>query len=251
MAEVIAGARTYVDVPAPEVARGGVMSVASVVDDPDVHALMGALYLTDACATAEEWDEWCTMTPSSPKVFDTGPDVVEGDPFVVYAGVSCDFQKMDEAKARARKRFEYAERRMVDRAVAAWLAANADTIPGTGASITEAVGAAEQYAAEAYGGVPNVLMSIAMTACACHAHVVYPALNGALSTCQGSRVANLAVDTDTVYVTGQITLLRGPVEVIAVPSLGGTNAAPPRALAERIYVPLMECVAGKIDATCE
>ena len=40
--------------------------------------------------------------------------VVVGDPFAVYAGVSCDLQRVDDGKARAERRLTLTESRAVD-----------------------------------------------------------------------------------------------------------------------------------------
>jgi hypothetical protein len=85
-------------------------------------------------------------------------------------------------------------------------------------------------------------------------------LDGSLTTCQGSLVANVTIPlddpvvtaTETIYVTGQITLLRSPVNTISVPQQPRDDGtyAPARALAERIYVPLFECLVAKVEASC-
>lgn len=262
MPEMIAGARWFLDVPAPPVMTGGVLSVARVIDNPPVHALMGSEYTTDACATAQEWTEdWCTMTPANPKVFDTGWDLVQGDPFVAYTGLECMLTTLNEAKGRAIKRFDYAESRSVDKGVAAWLDANAAVDLGGPFPVNQAIGIAEAYAATVYGGVPTLLIPrqfVCCSTCGC----IERGLDGSLSTLLGSQVAaittpmTLPVAPDaagTMYVTGQITLLRGEVSSYSTPQQvldDSGNFAPPRALAERIYVPLVECLTAKVQVTC-
>jgi len=55
-----------------------------------------------------------------------------------------------------------------------------------------------------------------------------------------------------MFVTGQITVLRGPVMTFSVPAMtdGAGVLHPPRALAERIFVPIFECLVGKLEVTC-
>lgn len=262
MAEMIAGARWFLDVPAPPVLGGGVLSVARVIDNPPTHALMGAEYTTDACATAQEWlEDWCDMTPANPKVFDTEWELVQGDPFVAYTGLECMITTLDEARGRVVQRFGYAEGRAVDKNVAAWLSANAAVDLGGPFPVNEAIGIAEAYAATVYGGEPTLLIPRQFVSCAC-GYAIHRELDGSLRTCQSSLVGNITAPITlpvadpvegTMFVTGQITLLRGEVGSYSTPQqvLDDTGTfAPPRALAERIYVPLIECLTAKVKVTC-
>ncbi|HEY6415790.1 MAG TPA: hypothetical protein VIX41_06120, partial [Acidimicrobiales bacterium] len=104
-----------------------------------------------------------------------------------------------------------------------------------------------------------------LVGCACANRGVLRNLDGSLTSCQGSNIANVVtgsvgvgapptpVTEDTMYVTGQITLLRGPLEQYFAPQqpFGDGTYAPPRALAERTYVPLIECFVARITVTCE
>ena len=258
MAEMIAGARNRIELPAPAPLGGGVLSVATVIDNPDPHSLMGVEAETDACATAEEWTEWCTVTPTGRKDFVDDFEWVFGDPFAVYTGVACAIQRLDDAKARAERRFTYAESRAVDKAVATLLEADALDLGGP-YNINEAIGVAEAFAATIYGGVPTLLIPRQFVPCACGCGSLRPNLDGTLATCAGSRVAPLttaiavpAASTGTLYVTGTIVLLRGDVISISVPSQPADDGtfAPARALAERLYVPVFDCLAAKVDVVC-
>lgn len=256
-------ARNSVDIPPPPIATGGVLDVARVIDSTDPHDLLGAEYLSDACADGHVWEEFCTMNPAAAKVFDEGPDVVIGEPFAVYAGVECTLQRLDEAAERAKRRLAFTERHQVDLRVRDVLDAEAITL-GTGAlPVAQGIGILESYGATMYGGLPVITMSRAAVACMCSTVSVTRDLSGRLTTCQGTPVANISMalysdpDSNTdpntwAYVSGQITLLRGPVEVISVPQqpLGDGTYEPPRALAERIYVPLIECLVAKVEVTC-
>ena len=56
MTAMMGYARSTVNVPPPPVRPGGVLSAANVIDVADGdHALLGAEYLTDACAEAKLW----------------------------------------------------------------------------------------------------------------------------------------------------------------------------------------------------
>jgi hypothetical protein len=259
MPEVISGARTFVTLPSPRPIPGGVMSVANVVDTSG-HELMGAIAETDACATAQEWAEWCDMTPTGRKLFDSAPDFVTGDPFVVYAGVSCDLQRLPESKARAERRLAMVESRMVDLHIDAMLATDGDVVDlGGPMSLGEAIGVAEAFAATVYGGAPTLLVPRVVVPCGA-AGTLHPNLDGTLATLAGSPVAPLTTPITvpvtapvaTLYVTGQITLLRSPVASFSVPQQIADDGTfePMRALAERIYVPVFDCLVAKVEVTC-
>lgn len=257
MPAMITGARAFIDAPPVTPLGGGVMSVANVVNT-DGHELMGAQFESNACADVEEWEEWCTVAPTGRKLFDDARAYVEGDPFALYAGVACDLQQVDDAMQRAVDRLDLAESRGVDRKVRELLEVEAVDLGGP-FPVNQAIGVAEAYAATVYGGVPMLLIPRLFVPCTCGNGAVRVD-NGRLMSCQGSQVANVTTpitepvtaETETIYVTGQITLLRSSATSISVPQqtrLDGTFA-PARALAERIYVPLFECLVAKVEASC-
>lgn len=264
MPEMIAGARAWIELPAPEPIRGGVESVARVIDvTPEGHQLMGVEGITDACATAEEWTEWCDTSPTGRKIFEDAPEIVVGDPFAIYAGVSCDLQRLDEGRRRAEARLGYGESRAIDLHIDAMLTADTDVLDlGGPFPLAQAIGAAEAFAATYYGGAPTLLIPRLYIQCGCSNGALKANLDGTLATCTGSRVAPLTtpvdlpvlIDTAVMYVTGQVTILRGPVQSFSVPqqvavSNNGTFA-PMRALAERVIVPVFDCLVGKVEVTC-
>ena len=258
---MITGARAWVDLPTPEPLGGGVVSVATVIDTSG-HELMGVESQTDACATVEEWDEWCTTAPVGRKLFDGPWEYVSGDPFAVYAGVSCDLQKLDEAEDRAKARLALGESRGVDFHVDAQLAADLDVIDlGGPFPLNEAIGVAEAFAATVYGGKPTLLIPRVLIPCGGGFTQFQASLAGNLITVAGSLVGPLTTAIAvpyvsgpvTMYVTGSITLLRGPVNSFSVPQQVdgfGPDFAPMRALAERVYVPIFDCLVAKVEVTC-
>lgn len=270
MPEMIVGVRNRVEVPSAAVAVGGLLAAARVIDVTDPHDLMGAEYETDACGAPHVWERWCipanvdcTPSPDQLKVFDQEMLAVEGDPFALYAGIDCDLMPAAQQVARARARFDYTERAGVDSTVYSRLEAltGTDVVDlGGPFPLPQAIGLAEAYAASVYGGVATLVVPVEMVPCACDHGVITYGMDGHLVTCQGSLVANVVTTADltpppastTVYVTGQITLLRGPVMTINAPPGYDCNGdpTPPRALAERLYVPLIECLVGKVEVTC-
>jgi hypothetical protein len=259
MPEMITGARAYIEAPPVNPLRGGVLSVARVVPS-NGHDLMGAQFLSEACGgELEEWDEWCDASPVARKVFDSAYEVVEGDPFMVYAGTDCFFNSLDEAKARATTKLTLNEHRNVDTHVMALAEVTAVDLGGP-FPVSEAIGVAEAYAATVYGGQPTLLIPRLFAPCGCLSGLLKGNLDGSLTTCTGSLVAPVTTPitepvvatSATIYVTGQITLLQGPITAISVPSQlhGDGTFAPARALAERIYVPLLDCFVAKVEASC-
>lgn len=252
-------ARNYVTVPPPEVATGGILAVARVVN-ANPHDLLGAEYQTDACTNMGLWDLYCegvTEGPPTPKNFDEAPSIVEGDPFTLYTGVECTLQRLDEAADRARNRFNYGERAGVDSAMQGVLEQLATVVPGiTGAlPVAEAIGVLEDHVYSLYGGPATIVLPMPMIGCACRDGLVSRNLDGSLETCSGSRVANLingGVTPYRAFACGQITLIRSEMSVISVPQqpLGDGTYEPPRALAERTYVPLIECLVVRVEVTC-
>lgn len=257
---MITGARAWIDLPTPEPLGGGVVSVARVIDTTG-HELMGVEGQTDACATVEEWNEWCTTTPVARKLFDGPYEYVTGDPFAAYAGISCDLQTLAGAEARARARLDLGESRAVDQHVDAQLAADADVIDlGGPFPINQAIGVAEAFAATVYGGRPTLLIPRVVVPCG--GSVVFESTpGGVLTTTAGSLVGPITTAIAvpyvagpvTMYVTGSVTLLRGPVNSFSVPQQVddlGPTFAPMRALAERVYVPVFDCLVAKVEVTC-
>jgi hypothetical protein len=259
MAEMITGARTFIDAPPVTPLGGGVLAAARVISTTG-HALMGAQFLSDACGgPLEEWDEWCENNPVARKLFDGSYELVEGDPFLVYAGVDCALDGVAEAKTRATNKLTLNEGRNVDTHVLELAEAEANDLGGP-FPLNEAIGVAEAYAATVYGGKPTLLIPRLVVPCACGSNLLHTNLDGTLTTCSGSLVAPVTTPVlgpvtsavSTIYVTGQITLLQGAISAFSVPSQlhGDGTFAPARALAERIYVPLLDCFVAKVEASC-
>ncbi len=249
----ITGARHWVDVPAPERKIGGALDVVRVIE-PDPHALLGAEYQTDACFTADEWLSNCgnypvvdceagTATVTDSKVFHGLAEVV-GDPFTVYTGVECPFPGAgpDAYTVRAQAALALKESRGVEERLTALFDAWPNSPALAASNIVGAVAQLEKWLEENYAGRGYLAMSRGQAVLAAAAQVISPALNGTLASVVGTPVI-LGVGTDTtIYASGQVTLLRGPVIVNGVTGMTvGDTCLPARTLAERTYVPLIEC----------
>jgi hypothetical protein len=266
----ISEARKYVEVPAAVPFQGGILSVAQILSAGD-HDLLGAEYQTDACAEGGIWDLLCwidkgiadcagSTVPAPPggyKQFGQ-PDMVSGSPFAVYDGVDCDGPGSTGNEERARRRLGYSEGRQVDRKVTAILEAGKDA-DLTDVSLQEAIMAFEDLAAANYGGYPVIVMPRSMAVCAYAQRLVERGPNGGLITVNGTQVAATAPADDAttpnearVYLAGRITLIQGDVRTIEVPGVVRPDGKcdPRRALAERMYVPLIECTVVAATASC-
>lgn len=263
-------AKTYKQLAAPVPHQGGYLGSVNVVP-ADAHDLMGVEYLTDACAPGQVWAELCynanqnfcsgdavTEPTDGYKVFGQ-PELVEGEPFAVYEGAECDgLITEQEAMERAAARLGYAESRQVDYAIDTWLAANVDQDLGSG-TLKALIMRFEDFASASYGGYPVVSMRRSLVTRAVAERLVFPSPNGGFQTALGALVvptaeaaASYGDDTD-IYVTGQITLVQGQViqKMVSEVVRPDGSCDPARGLAERMYVPLVECMVASATVTSE
>lgn len=253
-------AKSYIEVPAPPVRVGGVLSVATIVPvELGNHAMLGAEYLTDACADGDVWENICSLIdlkfceggPVTPPVdgFKTfgQPDLVEGSPFAVYDGVECGLTSLEDAEARAISRLGFSENRQVDQKVAELLDAQKSASLGP-LSALDAIMEMEQIIAESYGGYGTILMPYSLMVCAFAEDLIVRAVGGGAATINGTAVVGYATPrtptADNVFAVGRIVVVQGPVLSYSVPPVTRPDGTcdPARALAERIYVPLFECI---------
>lgn len=266
MTVVLGGARTRISVAPPPVAAGGFLTAANVVDLTDGdHALMGAEYSTDACGAVTEWTAaWCVDpipaqctdpgAAANPKVFTEARQWVSGDPFTFYAGSACDIDTLEGRLASATAAFNYGERFGVDQAMAAWLT-TVDTETSIAGDIDCALGQAENWLAANYGGVGLVALPIPAVVPALASGSLRRTDSGRIITALGTTVAayiELGPAPMDAWVMGQLTLLRGPLKSYSVSPMVRSDGTcePARALAERSYVPLVECAVGHFTVTC-
>lgn len=265
-------AKTYIEVPPPPPYEGGLFSVANIVPATG-HALLGAEYMTDACTEGALWTEICysvnrafcddVTIPTPPldgyKTFGE-PSLVEGSPIAVYDGVECRAiggGSDAEGEAQAKRRLAYSEQRQVELYLPAIMTGPAVQVENiVSASVADAIMQFEAIAVLTYGGVATILMSRPYAVCAYSQRLIERAFDGSLQTVNGTRVAAIAAnpgEEDNLFLTGQITLLQGPVIAHAVHEVVRPDGTcdPRRVLAERMYVPLIECMVVATTAPCE
>lgn len=255
MSMTIAAARQWVELPPTTPRDVPAVRLARVINSTG-HELLGVEGETLACATAGYVDDFCGPVA---KEFDPAPEFVTGDPFAVYTGVSCDIQSISEGERKANEAMAYTEARAVEMRLAAWLAANATPVVGA-TSLVAAVGLLEDESFKRYGGeiwlwLPRTQLGFAAQAgllcCRSDDRLVTPWGTTVIPYSSGTLGGTQAVVTNTVFVTGRLTLFRGALQVVAVPQqpMDGAPYKSPLALAERIYVPLFDCFVAQSTIT--
>jgi hypothetical protein len=242
--------RFAIDTPVREGVRGGLLSVARIVDAPKEALYLGVKYL--------QGDE----TPPAPvpdigedKEFAIFEDAVEAEPFTLYKGVEYAMLLGEQTDVAAQ--FNAGETYGVEKALQAGVLNDlaTDLTPTSGTPVTNikyAIGLLEQYAADSYGGLPllhgnKVAVSLMS---------VFISDTGGLKlfTKQGTPIANgggygpdgpdtAGAGEAWLYISGGVTILRGPLDVYPAHNLKGNRTL---ALAERTYVPVVDSFVAAI-----
>jgi len=241
----------YVAAPPLTPPRFGILSAAVVIDSPNPHIGFGFQYVPDFCGPARMTVGVCA-DPSGQKVSESGRDVVDGQPFVVYSLSDCKTIGNTDAQARAERALTAGEGRAVEEWLAARLTAEATNI-GAWTGVDKALAMLEHYIACNYGGAGTIHMDRAHASLLGTTHLV-ASTGGRLTTMLGNVVsAGCYDDTDplgpsTMWATGTVTLERGPVGGPGNPVLDpATNDL--FALAERPYAGAWECFAVAVGVT--
>lgn len=242
-----------IDAPARTPRRGGLLAVANVQDAASSHAAFGVEFQTfELCGDFGNglWAAPCGsdvpgLAYDTEKEF-SGPQVITGSPFGVYAGVECDLLGTYGAEARAR--LESGEELTVSTAYYGLLGpefADAGNQIGTFApgNTVGAIAALEQAAATRYGGLPIIHMSPFNASLAVSQQAAFlDPLTGVLFTGLGTPIAvGAGYPGDRIWATGSVHIWRTPVRTYDVPDVR-TNTA--QTLAERIYVIATDCFIG-------
>lgn len=205
-----------------------------------------------------------TEFPIGPKLFDT-VGLIEGEAFFVYKGVHCLYVGEDY-KAWAQRALESAEDRAVEEGFLRSVLAQASTIdltptPGTAVNLVQAVAIFERYAGLNYGGTP-IIHAARSTVTYGLDQDAFTAKDSQVRTKQGIPVANGAGYESNLgpdgtpadpgeawlYLTGAVTLLQGEVGVHESTDYENNDRL---ALAERGWIPLVDCFAVAVLVTLE
>ena len=253
------GTPIYIEAPAVAPAAGGLYAVANVLEgEPHVGA-SGFQYLSENCGVSSSLDDPSCVTAEDrvEKTFDETVLVESTDPFAVYKGVEC-VDMHDDDTVWARRVLELTEHIAVEQRVMEELLLGATDItptPGTPVAVRHGIALLEGIAAANYGGVPVLHMARSTTTIGFSEHVLEHDSAFTITTMQGALVANgggyevnlspagvAAPEGQAwMYVTGAVTVVRGPVITNRViPGVGPLNLQ--MALAERLIAVSAECI---------
>jgi hypothetical protein len=233
----------------------------------------GAHTITLTAASGATWTSaeftW-PLTVGLPNVITLGEktadgiDVVQGQPFSIYKMTECQDLTGDDTGWVTRS-LALGEAHAVESGFMQAVLAQPTTVMPNGTtpvSLINGIAILEGYAADVYGGVPtlHVPRSVATRAIAKDALTV--GLDFTVMTPQGALVANgggyslnlgptgepAPAGQAWLYATGLVTLVRGSVQAHRVLDETNNNQV---ALAERTYVPAVDCFVAAVLVTLE
>ena len=209
-----------------------------------------------------------SFAPNDPKAA-PGLAVGTADAFVVYAGVDCRIVGLVDSAAKARRRLEFVERRLVEERV--WvqqLAVPSAVLPTgstTAVSLKEGIAALEEALGDSYGGIGIIHSPEWLTPYLSDRKQIVP--DGAkLRTSLGTKWAfgrgylntdpdGVAATTGTawLYATGDAVVRRSEMLPVIDERSGATDLSINDALiiAERSYAVILDCVLFAVHVTLE
>lgn len=255
--------------------RFGAMTAFTVLDRPDSddenHERNGIYYKSPFCAGVNTFVDDCDVNNVVPKTpTDVDRDaVVVGCPFHLYAYLSCRSTTLAQMLIDARTALDIGEQRGVEANVWSQVLATANSVivntaPGAAGAlgVTSGLAALESRMADCYGGQATIHANRGIANYAAEQYQLEKQ-GAAAFTPLGSRWAFYAGNDDTlgpdasvtpaghtwIYATSQLTLRRFPVNVpqdvdhILSITPAGAVTNEPIVIAERTYVPSIECCA--------
>lgn len=265
-------ARTYVQAPVAPTSRYGLFRVATGPLSLPLHSRTGGLeYESPFCTLPVGYAVACE--PGSSKDFETGYDLVEGDPFVVLAATVCGTGGLGEERASrlAVDRLKAGEQAAVEDifsrgtfGIAPSLGNNADVVELTATtSIVTAVAELEEWLYSRYGLAGTLHVPLIAGAPLMNANIIrYDTGSGIWFTDLGTKVsignyAGLEKDGDapaaghtTLYITGEVTIWRDSDSDIFVSPYGqNVNRTTNQSymVAERSYAMTLDCHIANVD----
>lgn len=251
--------------------RFGLLSVATVIEESDPHIRNGIQYKPMACiAGVEPWDDVCPPAVpdlKTPTDLDDQNVRVEGDPFTIYSYLSCKTTTLEAMFDQVRNAFALGEPRAVEQEF--WLRVLAqpdctvlNEVAGAAGALSTLAGIAalESYMADNYGCSATFHADRAVAPYAFSDHQLVRN-GGALETQLGSRFAAYGASINTgpdgvvapdghawIYATSQVILRRFPVDTYpeSVDQILQRNSNEPIVIAERTYVPSIECACAAV-----
>ena len=245
-----------VPAPAPLGLRYGLLTAA--IGPLSLSSVQGGLgggvrYLPETCGRTRTYPVDCPADVDPPtKTFDPNDDLIDADPFVVYASLQCGASGFTaaELEAKVRRRYANGEQSGVESEFGDILAAAADPLTAPDpSSIESVVGELEQWlygSGANYGNIGYLHAPIRVMAHAAFAGMLVQDRNlwktqmGTIWVFGGGYP-----DDGTIYITGQVTLWRA--DDIVVPPVDqtfdrATNQY--KLVAEREYAAAYDCAAA-------
>jgi len=205
---------TYVNAPTRGARRGGIFAVAAVEDNVDRLLMADVLsWTSDDCDFPVGVPELCfgeSADPGGVKTFEGLTTAESATVFAAYAGIAC-WIDGDDFAGRARAKLAQGAHKIVEDHAAEWLAANAGVaLPSE--SVATAIALADNYADDAFPGLPVIWINRGQADIALSEHAVIADGNGGLWTANGTPIiASSSIPANTVYVTGTVTVYRSVV----------------------------------------
>jgi hypothetical protein len=237
--------------PQTQDAVGGLLGVANIVPQDDLVTFHGVNYLSILSGHSRRYEEGVE------KVFDELP-VVEGDPVTIYRGIDTSLLVQGGVGApEVERAFNASASYGVEEYVQEILNSMAvDITPTPGTPVTNikaAVGLLEQYAAQQYSGLPLLhankfaveLMTELSVGEGNKLHTVNgtPIANGGGYGPDGPGALTADANEAWVYISGQVNIWQGDVEVLEGPNLKANRNLH---LAEASYTAAIESFAAAI-----
>jgi hypothetical protein len=223
--------------------KGG---IKSIVDGFVTTARLGAAanvqYLSEGCGFPSVAPGLCWGTVTTGDKTADGISVTNGisSIFAQYAGVECflDVRSSSDYAERARLILERGEDSEIEANLVGW--ADAGAVEGTGAGITNAIAAAEEWADQKYIGLPVIIMSRSLAVkAAAEGSIDGNHESGKAWTINGTPIlATWTAPEDKIFVIGWPTIYASEFLVNTARDLT-TNVE--MAIAERLYGIAVDC----------
>jgi hypothetical protein len=222
--------------PGPVAHRFGLFSAATILENPEPHALTGIEYVSVCSTQVDPYPVWCEPTvpdgTSTTKVPRQTIGTTEASPFAVYAADECVLGRdQDEAKQQLRQRFLAGEQAAVERIVWNGVLGNwptfaaAEVLSGgtAGVDLIDGIGLLEQWLAETWGGVgvihgprtiaPRAAQSLAVTINGPRALTIFGSVFAFGTGYPGTPPDTGGTDDGSlwIYATPPITIRRSPL----------------------------------------
>lgn len=247
-------AELTIDAPAVPRSRGGLLSIVTPQNGDPFGLYHGVQYEAALCGQSRAYVE------GQNKVFDKR-GIIKGTPFTVYRGIdSALLRRSSDPEAVVREAFEAGESFGVEEGVQATILNGAETVdltPVAGTPVTNmkhAIGLLEQYAAEAYSGLPIIHGNRFATALipelqidksnwTFHSGNGTPIANGGGYRTEGPGSVDIDAGTAWLYITGNVNVWRGTPILAQAPDLKDNRDY---VLMENTYVATAECFVAAI-----